>query len=224
MIDFCIEEMINLGIHFGHNIKNWNPKMKPYIFGIYNNIHIINLDKTIELFKIALIELKKIHDKKGKILFVGTKKIFNESIEDIACKCKQYFINNRWLGGTLTNWKTIKKSIKKLKLLEDKYEDKNIVKKFTKKELSIYYKNINKLKKNLLGIKNMNSLPDVLFIIDTINEKIAIEEANKLKIPVFAIADTNSNPDKIDFIIPGNDDSKKSANFYLNNIYNYLNN
>ncbi len=221
-MNFSIKEMINAGIHFGHQTKYWHPKMKPFIYTKYNKIHIINLDKTIKLFNLALIELKKINKKKEKILFVGTKKVASNFIKNTAIKCNQYYINNRWLGGTLTNWKTVKKSIKFLKELEKQYKNR-ILDKLTKKEILQKKRLLKKLKNNLDGIKNMGSLPNALFIIDANYENLAIKEAKQLNIKIFSVVDTNTNPEKIDYIIPGNDDSSKSIEWYCNKIINILN-
>ncbi len=218
MINLCIKKMIKSGIHFGHQTKFWNPKMKQFIYTKYNKIHIINLEKTIKLFKLALIEIKKIFDNNNKILFVCTKKNINNLVKKIAIKCKQYYINKRWLGGTLTNWKTVKKSIKYLKNIEKKFKNK-FFNKLTKKEYLNKKKKLKKLNNNLGGIKNMGGLPDALFIIDAKYENLSIKEAKQLKIKIFSIVDTNTNPEGIDYIIPGNDDSKKSIKWYLNQIY-----
>ncbi len=221
-MNFSMKEMINAGIHFGHQTKYWHPKMKPFIYTKYNKIHIINLDKTIKLFNLALIKLKKINKEKKKILFVGTKKSASNFIKNTAIKCNQYYINNRWLGGTLTNWKTVKKSIKFLKELEKQYKD-GILDQLTKKEILQKKRLLKKLKNNLDGIKNMGSLPNALFIIDANYEKIAIKEARQLNIKIFSVIDTNTNPEGIDYIIPGNDDSSKAIEWYCNNIINILN-
>ncbi len=222
MINFSIKEMIKAGIHFGHQKKYWNPKMKPYIYTTYNNIHIINLNKTIKLFNLALKELNKINKEKKKILFIGTKKSSCDLIKKIAIKCKQFYINKRWLGGTLTNWKTVKKSIKFLKNLEKQYNN-GLFNKLVKKEILYKTKLLKKLKNNLDGIKNMGSLPDALFIIDANHEKLAVKEAKQLNIKIFAITDTNNNPENINYIIPGNDDSIKSIKWYLNIISKIIN-
>ncbi len=219
---FSIKEMINAGIHFGHQTKYWHPKMKPYIYTKHNKIHIINLDKTIKLFYLALNKLKKINNQKKKILFVGTKKAASNFIKNTAIKCNQYFINNRWLGGTLTNWKTVKKSIKFLKEIEQQSKS-GLLNKLTKKEILQKRRLLKKLKNNLDGIKNMGSLPDALFIIDANYENLAIKEAKQLKIKIFAVIDTNTNPEGLNYIIPGNDDSSKSIEWYCNNIINALN-
>ncbi len=222
MIKFSIKKMIKAGIHFGHQTKYWNPKMKPFIYTKYNNIHIINLNKTIKLFKIAIKKLKELQKKKNKILFIGTKKSASKLIKKTAIKCNQFYINKRWLGGTLTNWKTVKKSIKYLKELEKQYNT-GIFKKLIKKEMIIKKKILKKLKNNLEGIKNMKGLPNAIFVIDCKHEKIAIKEAKQLKIKIFSIIDTNGNPENIDYIIPGNDDSIKSIKWYLNIICKTIN-
>ncbi len=222
MIKFSISEMINASIHFGHQSKYWNPKMKPYIYMKYNKIHIINLNKTIELLNKSLYEILQLQKKKKKILFVGTKRVARKLIKKTALKCNQYFVNHRWLGGMLTNWKTVKKSIKHFKNTEKKFKNKKF-NKLTKKEFILKKRKFNKLKKNLEGIKNMNNIPDAIFIIDAKHEKIAIKEARQLKIKIFAIIDSNSNPEGIDYIIPGNDDSKRSIKWYLHQI-NKINN
>ncbi|WP_425482435.1 30S ribosomal protein S2 [Enterobacteriaceae endosymbiont of Plateumaris pusilla] len=214
-MNISINEMFNVGVHFGHQTRYWNPKMKEFIFHHRNKIHIINLDKTLSMFNNALIELKKISSRKGKILFVGTKKSASKFIKDTANNCHQFFVNHRWLGGMLTNWKTVKQSIKRLKELEVQSKDGTFTK-LTKKEALIRTKELLKLEKSLGGIKNMGGLPDALFVIDANYEKIAIKEASKLNIPIFAIVDTNSNPEGINFVIPGNDDAIRAIKLYLN--------
>lgn len=220
-IKTSIKDMIQAGVHFGHQTRYWNPKMKKYIFGSKNKIHIINLEKTLKMLNEAVIAIKKITIKKGKILFVGTKRAASESIKKYVKQCNQYFVNHRWLGGMLTNWKTVKNSIKRLKDLENQSKD-GTFKKLTKKETLIRIRELKKLENSLGGIKNMGSLPDALFVIDAKYEKIAIKEANTLKIPVFAIVDTNSNPDGVDYVIPGNDDAIKAIKLYLNVIVNFI--
>lgn len=214
MKEFSMQKMLEAGIHFGHQTRYWNPKMKPFIFGIRNKVHIINLDKTVLMFNKALVELKKITDLKGKILFVGTKRSARESIRNTAIICNQFFVNYRWLGGMLTNWKTVRQSIKRLKDLEIRSQD-GTFNKLTKKEVLILKRELNSLENSLGGIKNMGGLPDAIFAMGASHEYIAIKEANSLGIPVFAIVDTNSSPDGIDFIIPGNDDAIRAINFYL---------
>lgn len=209
--------MIKAGVHYGHLTKYWNPKMKPYIYDIYHNIHIINLEKTASLFKKALINISRITQHNKKILMIGTKKNASKIIKKTAIFCNQFFINHRWLGGILTNWKTVKKSIQYLNFLEEQ-KNKGIFNHLIKKELLLKEKKLKKLKKTLGGIQNMNNLPDAIFVIDALHESIAIKEAWSLGIKIFAITDTNSNPDTIDYIIPGNDDSKKSILWYLKQV------
>ncbi|QJC38571.1 30S ribosomal protein S2 [Enterobacteriaceae endosymbiont of Donacia fulgens] len=209
-----INKMFKVGAHFGHQTRYWNPKMKKFIFKYKNKIHIINLDKTILMFNNALKELKKISSRKGKILFIGTKKAASNLIKETAINCNQFFVNHRWLGGMLTNWKTVKQSIKKLKELE--LQKKNgIFKQLIKKEVLTRNRELLNLEKSLGGIKNMGGLPDAIFVIDANYEKIAIKEAKKLSIPIFAIVDTNSNPEGINFVIPANDDAIRAIKLYL---------
>ncbi|WDI79056.1 30S ribosomal protein S2 [Candidatus Purcelliella pentastirinorum] len=222
MIEFSIKDMIKAGIHFGHQTRYWHPKMKPFIFGIRNNIHIIDLEKTIYMFNNAMIELNTIIKNKGKILFVGTKRSASKIVKKEAIFYKQFFVNYRWLGGMLTNWKTVRQSIKYLKELEIQSND-GTFKKLTKKESSIRYHKLNKLENSLGGIKNMGGLPDALFVIDANYERIAVNEANKLGITVFAIVDTNSDPSGINFIIPGNDDAIRSIKLYFKIISSVIN-
>ncbi|ABJ90618.1 30S ribosomal protein S2 [Buchnera aphidicola] len=210
-----MKNMIKAGVHFGHQTRYWNPKMKPFIFGIKNKVHIINLEKTLPLFRLAINELKKTIKFNGKILFVGTKRSASAAIKSIALSCNQFYVNHRWLGGMLTNWKTVRQSINKLKDLEKQSLD-GTFDKLTKKEVLLRIRLLNKLENSLGGIKNMGGLPDAIFIIDTAYEHIAIREANHLGIPVFAIVDTNSSPDGVNYIIPGNDDAIRSINLYLN--------
>jgi small subunit ribosomal protein S2 len=209
-----MRDMLKAGVHFGHQTRYWNPKMKPFIFGTRNKVHIINLEKTLPMFNFALSELKKISSKKGRILFVGTKRAASKGIKEAAINCEQFYVNHRWLGGMLTNWKTVRQSIKRLKDLEIESKD-GTFSKLTKKEALIRTRELYKLENSLGGIKNMGGLPDCLFVIDASHEHIAIREANNLGIPVFAVVDTNSNPDGIDYIIPGNDDAIRSVNLYL---------
>lgn len=212
-----MRDMLKAGVHFGHQTRYWNPKMKPFIFGSRNRVHIINLEKTLPMFNFALAELKKISFKKGKILFVGTKRAASKAIKDAAVNCDQFYVNHRWLGGMLTNWKTVRQSIKRLKDLEIESKD-GTFEKLTKKEALIRTRELSKLENSLGGIKNMGGLPDCLFVIDAFHEHIAIREANNLGIPVFAIVDTNSNPDGVDYVIPGNDDAIRSVTLYLKSV------
>ncbi|MDR5616448.1 30S ribosomal protein S2 [Arsenophonus sp.] len=214
MATVSMRDMLQAGVHFGHQTRYWNPKMKTYIFGARNKVHIINLEKTVPMFNEALAELTKIVSRKGKILFVGTKRAASESIKEAANSCDQYFVNHRWLGGMLTNWKTVRQSIKRLKDLEAQSQD-GTFDKLTKKEALMRTRELSKLENSLGGIKEMGGLPDALFVVDAEHEHIAIKEANNLGIPVFAVVDTNSDPDGVDYIIPGNDDAIRAVKLYL---------
>jgi small subunit ribosomal protein S2 len=214
MGNISMHEMLEAGVHFGHQTRYWNPKMKPFIFSARNKVHIINLETTLPMFNKALSELKKISSRKGKILMVGTKRAASKALEESALSCDQFFVSNRWLGGMLTNWKTVRQSIKRLKELETQEKD-GTFNKLTKKEKLVSLRELTRLEGSLGGIKNMGGLPDALFIIDAMHEHIAIKEANNLGIPVFAIVDTNSSPEGVDFVIPGNDDSIRSVKLYL---------
>jgi small subunit ribosomal protein S2 len=215
MATVSMRDMLKAGVHFGHQTRYWNPKMKPFIFGARNKVHIINLEKTVPMFNEALAELNKISARKGKILIVGTKRAASEAVKDAANSCDQFFVNHRWLGGMLTNWKTVRQSIKRLKDLETQSQD-GTFDKLTKKEALMRTRELDKLENSLGGIKDMGGLPDALFVIDADHEHIAIKEANNLGIPVFAIVDTNSDPDGVDFVIPGNDDAIRAVSLYLN--------
>lgn len=221
MREISIKDMFNAKIHFGHLKRFVSPKMKKYIYNINNKISIINLDITLKLMIKALNFIETIIRGDGVILFVGTKRQASKLTKDYAEKINMPYVNFRWLGGLLTNYKTIKKSIKKLNDMEEDVKKENS-KKLTKKESMIIRKNLEKLKFNFNGIKNMTSLPNAIFIIDTNHEKKALLEAIKLSIPIIAIVDTNSNPDGINYIIPGNDDSMESINFYLNTICEHI--
>ncbi|KLU15801.1 MULTISPECIES: 30S ribosomal protein S2 [Xenorhabdus] len=214
MATVSMRDMLQAGVHFGHQTRYWNPKMKPFIFGARNKVHIINLEKTVPMFNDALAELNKIASRKGKILFVGTKRAASEAVKEAALSCDQYFVNHRWLGGMLTNWKTVRQSIKRLKDLEVQSQD-GTFEKLTKKEALMRSRELIKLENSLGGIKDMGGLPDALFVIDAEHEHIAIKEANNLGIPVFSIVDTNSDPDGVNFIIPGNDDAIRAVKLYL---------
>ncbi|OCG05200.1 30S ribosomal protein S2 [Gilliamella sp. wkB178] len=215
MTTVSMRDMLQAGVHFGHQTRYWNPKMKPFIFGARNKVHIINLEKTVPMFNDALAELNKIAARKGKILFVGTKRAASEAIKQAAESCGQYYVNHRWLGGMLTNWKTVRQSIKRLKDLETQASD-GTFDKLTKKEALMRSREMVKLENSLGGIKNMGGLPDVIFVIGADHENIAIKEANNLGIPVIAVVDTNSDPDGIDYIVPGNDDAIRAIQLYVN--------
>ena len=222
MKKISIKELLDAGIHFGHRTNRWNPKMSEFIFGHRNGIHIIDLQQTYTFFNTAL---KVIEDaaKEGKnILFVGTKRQASDIIEKYAAECNQYFINKRWLGGMLTNWDTIQNSIKKLKDMEEILINKS--NSYTKKELLKFENSVEKLNKALGGIKNMSGKPDILFIIDTNKEILAVKEANKIGIPIVAVIDSNCNPEGIDYPIPGNDDAIRSIEYYCNAISETVNN
>jgi small subunit ribosomal protein S2 len=207
-----IKNLLEAGIHFGHKTKRWNPKMENYIFGERNGIHIIDLQQTVSSFRNALEIIKKFSSQNKNILFVGTKRQASEIISSSAIKCEQYYINQRWLGGMLTNWDTIQNSIKRLKSLEAILEEKNST--YTKKETLQFEKSVEKLNKALGGIKDMNGKPDLLFIIDTNREVLAVKEAIKMSIPIIGVLDSNSDPDGIDYPIPGNDDAMRSIEYY----------
>lgn len=214
MATVSMRDMLKAGVHFGHQTRYWNPKMKPFIFGARNKVHIINLEKTVPMFNEALAELGKIASHKGKILFVGTKRAASEPVKEAAHSCNQFYVNHRWLGGMLTNWKTVRQSIKRLKELEIQAQD-GTFERLTKKEALMRAREMDKLENSLGGIKEMGGLPDALFVIDADHEHIAIKEANNLGIPVFAIVDTNSDPDGVNFVIPGNDDAIRAVQLYL---------
>ena len=209
--EFSMRQLLDAGIHFGHQSHRWNPKMKPYLFGIRNGIHIIDLQQTVPLLHNALVFLYEIANNNGKILFVGTKRQAQKPIQEAAMKNNQYFVTHRWPGGMLTNWKTISQSIKQLDDLDFKLDEKNdFVKVLTKKERLNLQRKQDKLNLSLGGIRNMNGIPDAMIIFDTNKEKNALEEAKVLNIPIVAIIDSNSNPDGIDFPIPGNDDATRA--------------
>jgi len=210
MSEVSMRQMLEAGVHFGHQTRYWNPKMAPFIFGQRNKIHIINLEQTVPLYQKAQAFLKGIAAEGGKVLFVGTKRSAREAISEEAARCEMPYVSHRWLGGMLTNFKTIKQSIRRLEELETMVEDGS-VESLTKKEALGLSREQEKLERSLGGIKNMSSLPDALFIIDVDHEKIAVHEARKLGIPVVAIVDTNCSPEGIDFLIPGNDDAMRAA-------------
>jgi small subunit ribosomal protein S2 len=212
-----MREMLEAGAHFGHQKRFWNPKMKPFIYGDRHKIHIINLEKTMVLYEDAVNFLSKIAAKRGKILFVGTKKAAQDAIKEEALRAGMPYVSNRWLGGMLTNYKTVRQSIKRLKDFE-KMRDEGLFERLVKKEALMREREIIKLEKSFGGIRNMNGLPDALFIIDSMNEKIAIDEARRLGIPIVCVVDTNSDPDYIDYVIPGNDDATRAIRLYLKGV------
>ena len=214
MSTITMRDMLQAGVHFGHQTRYWNPKMKQYIFGERNGIHIINLEKTVECYESALNFLSSTVAHKGKVLFVGTKRAASEKVGQAATECGQFYVDHRWLGGMLTNWKTVRQSIKRLKDLETQSQD-GTFDKLTKKEAILRTRDLAKLNCSLGGIKDMGGLPDALFVIDAEVEHIAIKEANNLGIPVVAVVDTNSNPDGVNYVIPGNDDAIRAVDLYL---------
>ena len=210
--DISMRQLLEAGVHFGHQTHRWNPKMAPFIYGSRNNIHIIDLTQTVPLLHQALLTVSDVVAKGGRVLFVGTKRQASEAIADAARSSAQYFINHRWLGGTLTNWRTISNSIKRLKSLEELLEGDH--RGLTKKELLQLTREKDKLERSLGGIKDMGAPPDLMFVIDTNKESIAIAEARKLNMPVVAIVDSNCDPDGITFPIPGNDDAGRAITLY----------
>lgn len=214
MSTISMRDMLKAGVHFGHQTRFWNPKMKQYIFGARNGIHIINLEKTVQCYDDALNFMSSVVAHKGKILFVGTKRAACEQVGKAAAECGQFYVDHRWLGGMLTNWKTVRQSIKRLKDLETESQD-GTFEKLTKKEALLRTRELSKLNRSLGGIKDMGGLPDALFVIDAEVEHIAIKEANNLGIPVIAVVDTNSNPDGVNYVIPGNDDAIRAVEVYL---------
>jgi|TARA_R110000772_G_scaffold46687_3_gene106551 small subunit ribosomal protein S2 len=209
-----MREMLQAGVHFGHQTRYWNPKMAPYIFGARNKIHIINLEHTVPAMNSALDAIAKMAANKNKILFVGTKRAASKIIGEQAARAGMPFVSHRWLGGMLTNYKTIRQSVRRLRELEAQQLD-GTFDKLTKKEALMRRRDMEKLERSIGGIKDMAGLPDALFVIDVDHERIAIQEANKLGIPVFGIVDTNSNPDGVDFVIPGNDDAIRAIKLYV---------
>ena len=207
-----IQQLLEAGVHLGHKTLRWNPKMKKYIFGKRDSIHIIDLTQTLELINVALEKIYKVISENGKILFISTKKQASEAISELAKETEQYYVNHRWLGGMLTNWGTISNSIKKLEKLNIDLVSEN--RGFTKKELLKMSVQRDKLQKSLGGISEMKKIPELVFVIDTNYESLAIKESIKLNIPIIAILDSNSNPEGIEFPIPGNDDARRSIDLY----------
>ncbi len=212
MPQFTMRQLLEAGVHFGHQTRRWNPKMETYIFGERNDVHIIDLQQTVPMLRHTLQTVRDIVAGGGRVLFVGTKRQAQEPIADAARRCSQYFVNHRWLGGMMTNWKTISHSIKRLRDLEEQLDGD--LAGLTKKEILKMTRERDKLERALGGIKDMGGLPDILFIIDTNKEDIAIAEANKLGIPIAAVIDSNSNPDGIALPVPGNDDAIRAINLY----------
>jgi len=209
-----MRQMLQAGVHFGHQTRYWNPKMAAYIFGQRNKIHIVNLERTLPLYQEAMSYLGKLAANGGKILFVGTKRAAQEAIREEATRCNMPYVNHRWLGGMLTNFKTVKQSIARLKELEAMFEDGSI-ERFGKKEQLTLRRELDKLELSLGGIKNSGGLPDALFVVDVGHEKIAVNEANKLGVPVVGVVDTNNDPSRVDYVIPGNDDAIRAVRLYI---------
>ncbi len=214
MTQVTMRDMLKAGVHFGHQTRYWNPKMNKYIFGARNKIHIINLEKTLPMFNDALQFVEKLAAGKNKILFVGTKRSAGKIVREEATRCGSPYVDHRWLGGMLTNYKTIRASIKRLRDLETQSQD-GTFDKLTKKEALMRTRDLEKLDRSLGGIKDMGGLPDAMFVIDVDHERIAISEANKLGIPVIGVVDTNSSPEGVDYVIPGNDDAIRAVQLYL---------
>ncbi|BAU76222.1 30S ribosomal protein S2 [Metapseudomonas furukawaii] len=212
-----MRDMLKAGVHFGHQTRYWNPKMGKYIFGARNKIHIINLEKTLPMFNEALSFVEKLAAGKNKVLFVGTKRSAGKIVREEAARCGAPYVDHRWLGGMLTNYKTIRQSIKRLRELETQSQDGTFAK-LTKKEALMRTRDLEKLERSLGGIKDMGGLPDALFVIDVDHERIAISEANKLGIPVIGVVDTNSSPEGVDYVIPGNDDAIRAVQLYLSSV------
>lgn len=218
MAAVSMRQMLEAGVHFGHQTRYWNPKMAPYIFGARSKIYIINLEKTLPLFNDAINYVGQITVNKGNVLFVGTKKSARKVVAEQAVRCGMPYVNHRWLGGMLTNFKTIKKSIARLKELEAMKVDGTMLQKFSKKEALGMERELEKLERSLGGIKDMRGIPDAIFVLDVGYEKNALCEARKLGIPVIGVVDTNNSPDGVDYIIPGNDDSIRAVQLYAESI------
>jgi len=209
---FTMRQLLEAGVHFGHHTRRWNPKMQPFIFGTRNGVHIIDLEQTVPMFYRALEAVRETVTGGGRVLFVGTKRQAQDKIADAARRCGQYYVNHRWLGGMLTNWKTISQSIKRLKEMDERLAQGETG--LTKKELLQLQRERDKLDRALGGIRDMGGLPDILIIIDTNKESIAVQEAQKLNIPVVAVVDSNSDPDGVSFPVPGNDDALRAIDLY----------
>ena len=214
MTEISMKQLLEAGVHFGHQTSRWNPKMKPYIFGARNGIHIIDLQQTVTMFKGAAAFVRDLVASGGHILFVGTKKQAQEAIKEEAERCGMFHVHNRWLGGTLTNFSTIRQSIERLRRLEEMENDPKIVEALTKKEMLGLRREKDKLEQSLGGIKGMKKLPDAIFVIDPKQEEIAVKEARKLGVPVVAVVDTNCDPDMVDHKVPGNDDAIRAIRLF----------
>jgi len=223
MGDISMKQLLEAGVHFGHQTSRWNPKMKPYIFGARNGIHIIDLQQTVTMFKALEAVVRDLAASGGHILFVGTKKQAQDAIREEAERCGMFHVHNRWLGGTLTNFTTIRQSIDRLRKIEDMENDPKIVAALTKKEMLGLRREKDKLELSLGGIKSMKKLPDAIFVIDPKQEEIAIKEARKLGIPVIAVIDTNCDPDMVDYKVPGNDDAIRAIRLFCSSIAEAVN-
>jgi small subunit ribosomal protein S2 len=215
--EFSMRQLLEAGAHFGHRQQRWNPKMASYIYGQRNDIHILDLTQTVPLLHRALVTLREVAAGGGRILFVGTKRQASEPIAAAAKRCAQYYVNHRWLGGTLTNWSTLQKSIKRLKTLKAMTEDGRMAQ-LSKKEAARLDRELKHLKQNLSGVENMSALPDAMFVIDSNAEAIAVREARRMGVPVVSIVDTNCDPDQVDWVIPGNDDALRAIKLFTSKI------
>ena len=218
MSDISMKQLLEAGVHFGHQTSRWNPKMKPYIFGARNGIHIIDLQQTVAMFKDLEAVVRDLAASGGHILFVGTKKQAQDAIKEEAVRCGMFHVHNRWLGGTLTNFTTIRQSIDRLRKIEEMENDPKIVEALTKKEMLGLKREKDKLEQSLGGIKTMRKLPDAIFVIDPKQEEIAVKEARKLGIPVIAVIDSNCDPDMVDYKVPGNDDAIRAIRLFCASI------
>jgi len=217
MSKVSMRQMLEAGVHFGHQTRYWNPKMAPFIFGQRNKIHIVNLEKSLPLYNEAMNFIGTLAANGGKVMFVGTKRSAGDTVKEEAARCNMPYVNHRWLGGMLTNFQTIRQSIKRLKDLEAMFEDGSI-ERFSKKEGLGLRREMEKLDRSLGGIKDMNGIPDAMFVVDVGHEKIALAEAKKLGIPVIGVVDTNNDPSQVDYVIPGNDDSIRAIQLYTQGV------
>ena len=218
MAEITMKQLLEAGVHFGHQTSRWNPKMKPYIFGARNGIHIIDLQQTVSMFKDLEAVVRDLAASGGHVLFVGTKKQAQDAIREEATRCGMYYVHNRWLGGTLTNFTTIRQSIERLRKIEEMENDPKVVEALTKKEMLGLSREKDKLEQSLGGIKAMKKLPDAIFVIDPKQEEIAVKEARKLGVPVIAVIDSNCDPDMIDYKVPGNDDAIRAIRLFCSAI------
>lgn len=216
-VEITMKELLEAGVHFGHQTRRWNPKMKEYIFGERNGIHIIDLQKTLKMFREASRFISEVSSQGKAILFVGTKRQAQEAVAEEAHRCGAFFVNHRWLGGTLTNWSTLQKSIKRMKLLKSMIEDGRMAQ-LSKKEAARLDRELKHLNQNLEGVENMTALPDAMFVIDSNAEDIAVREARRMGVPVVSVVDTNCNPDLVNWVIPGNDDALRAIRLFTSKI------